>query len=222
MERSVFLASTADDRPARTEDLVACGFQGVLVKPLDIDTLANELKPYLAPKAAPPAGEAGAPELVPSRHPITLEGQLQPDHGASRSQRGCGRRSAGSPGRGSDNADRGRDRLDPGPGRWLTARSQIARDRSGMDPASLKTAEPTRLNAETVRPSALLPEDSTVALVVPVAKDGEVYGLVILSERRRGRFLFPPPRWRRASPRRRGSVDPGGSGSAGRGHGSEA
>lgn len=72
MERSVFLASTADDRPARTEDLVACGFQGVLVKPLDIDTLANELKPYLSrepPWPNPPS------RSTPSRRPASASGR---------------------------------------------------------------------------------------------------------------------------------------------------
>jgi response regulator RpfG family c-di-GMP phosphodiesterase len=193
MERSVFLASTADDRSARAEDLVAFGFQGVLVKPLDIDTLANELKPYLAPKAVPvlPAEPVLAASFrlgIRSRWRVNFSPIME------RLVRSV------------DAADGVLALLDeerttlivvatasirgPVDGSRLGARLPV----TALEwiRASLETAGPTRFNADTVRPSALLSEDSTVALIVPVAKEGEVYGLVILSERRRGRFLFPP------------------------------
>lgn len=193
MERSVFLASTADDRPARTEDLVACGFQGVLVKPLDIDTLANELKPYLTRKPAPILPAKPVPGASP-RLGIRSRWRVNFSPIMERLVRSV------------DAADGVLALLDEDRTALIVVatasiRGPVDSSRSGARlplaslewiRASLKTVEPARLNAETVRPSALLPEDSTVALVVPVAKDGEVYGLVILSERRRGRFLFPP------------------------------
>ena len=193
MERSVFLASTADDRPARTEDLVACGFQGVLVKPLDIDTLANELKPYLTPRAA-------------------LAQPAKPIHAVPTSRLGIRSRWRINFGpimerlvRGVDAADGVLTLLDEERTTLIAVatsslRGPVDGSRVGVRlpvtalewiRASLRSAEPTLLSADTVRPSGLLPDDSTVALVVPVAKDGEVYGLVILSERRRGRFLSP-------------------------------
>ena len=106
MERSVFLASTADDRPARTEDLVACGFQGVLVKPLDIEHPGERTQALSGarrlPRSCRPRRYQGACCLgIRSRWRVNFG----PNHGAARSQRGCGRRSAGCPRRGSDRAD---------------------------------------------------------------------------------------------------------------------
>lgn len=194
MERSIFLASTADDRPARTEDLVACGFQGVLVKPLDIDTLANELKPYLTPKAS--LGQPAKPiHAVPTSR-LGIRSRWRMNFGPIMERLV----------RGVDAADGVLTLLDEERTTLIAVatsslRGPVDGSRVGIRlpvtalewiRASLRTTEPTLLNANTVRPSGLLPDESTVALVVPVAKDGEVYGLVILSERRRGRFLFPP------------------------------
>jgi response regulator RpfG family c-di-GMP phosphodiesterase len=193
MERSVFLASTADDRSDHTENLVACGFQGVLLKPLDIDTLAKELKPYLPPKAAPtlsarPMHPAPSPHGIRSRWRVNftpiMEGLLRnvcaadgvlalldEDRTALVVVAACSIRVT---------ADGSR----LGAGVPLTTAEWIR--------PSLKRAEPTMLNPDTVKISSLLPEDCTAALAVPVTKDGETYGLVILGERRRGRFVFPP------------------------------
>ena len=193
MERSVFLASTADDRPDHTETLVACGFQGVLVKPLDIDTLAKELKPYLPPKAAPtpPAGPmlpASPPHGIRSRWRVNftpiLDGLvrnvcaadgvlalLDEDRTALVVVAACSIRVA------PDNSRLGA-RVPLTTAEWIRL--------------SLKTNEPTLLNPDKIKSSSLLPEDCTAALAVPVTRDGEAYGLVILTERRRGRFLFPP------------------------------
>jgi response regulator RpfG family c-di-GMP phosphodiesterase len=192
MERTVFLASTGDDRPNHTEKLVAWGFQGVLVKPLDIDTLANELKPYLTPKAGP---ALPAPMLpVSSRHDIRSRWQinfspimeglvrnvdvadgvlalLDEDQTTLVAVAACSIRVAA-------NGARFGARLPLTTADWIRP--------------SLKTGDPTLLNLDTVKPSALLPEDSTAALVVPVTNHGQAYGLLILSERRRGRFVFPP------------------------------
>lgn len=195
MERAVFLASTADDRPNHTEKLVAWGFQGVLVKPLDVDTLANELKPYLPPRVAPalPAIPVHAPPStsrpsVRSRWRVNFTplmeslvrnvdaadgvlALLDEDRATLVVVAACSIRVPAD-------ASRFGARLPVTAAEWIRP--------------SLKTAEPTLLNRDTVNPSSLLPEGSTAALVVPVTKDGEAYGLVILSERRRGRFLFPP------------------------------
>jgi response regulator RpfG family c-di-GMP phosphodiesterase len=193
MERSVFLASTADDRSDHAENLVACGFQGVLVKPLDIDTLAKELKPYLPPKAAPalparPMHPASSRHGIRSRWRVNFTPIME-----SLVRNVCA-------------ADGVLALLDEDRTTLVvvaTCSIRVATDGSRLGArlplttaewirASLKTAEPTMLNPDTVRPSSLLPEDCTAALVVPVTKDGEAYGLVILSERRRGRFVFPP------------------------------
>jgi response regulator RpfG family c-di-GMP phosphodiesterase len=193
MERSVFLASTADDRSDHTESLVACGFQGVLVKPLDIDTLAKELKPYLPPKTVPalparPMHPAASPHGIRSRWRVNftpiMEGLvrnvcaadgvlalLEEDGTALVVVAACSIR-------GTADGSRLGARLPLTTAEWIRL--------------SLRTAEPTMPNPDTMRPSSLLPEDCTAALVVPVTKDGETYGLVILSERRRGRFVFPP------------------------------
>lgn len=198
MERAVFLASTADDRPAHTERLVADGFQGVLVKPLDVDTLATELQPYRPAKvAAPPApAKAGAP-APPAAAPVSiprsrwlvnfapiLEGLvrnvcaadgvlalLDDDRTTLVVVAACSIRVAGD-------GSRIGARVPLGAAEWLTP--------------ALASAEPTLLSADLVKSAALLPEDGTTALVVPVTTDGAAAGLVILSERRRGRFIFPP------------------------------
>ena len=193
MERSVFLASTADDRSDHTDNLVARGFQGVLVKPLDIDTLAKELKPYLPSKAAlnlpaRPMHPISSPHGIRSRWRVNftpiMEGLvhnvcaadgvlalLDEDRTALVVVAACSIRV-------SADGSRLGARLPLTTAEWARL--------------SLKTAEPTMLKPDTVRPSSLLPEDCTAALAVPVTKDGEAYGLVILSERRRGRFVFPP------------------------------
>ncbi len=192
MERSVFLASTADDRSDRADSLVASGFQGVLVKPLDIDTLAKELKPYLPSKVAPvlpatPTHPAASPQAIRSRWRVNfgpiLDGLvrnvcaadgvlalLDEDRTALVVVAACSIR-------GTDGSRLGA-RLPVISAEWIRP--------------SLETTQPTTLDPDTVRPSRLLPEDCTAALAVPVTKDGEAYGLVILGERRRSRFLFPP------------------------------
>jgi response regulator RpfG family c-di-GMP phosphodiesterase len=202
MERAVFLASTADDRPDHTEKLVADGFQGVLVKPLDVDTLASELQPYrparpaappAAAKAAPAPPAAARPHVAPApvarsrwlvnfapileglvRNVCAADGVLallDDDRAALVVVAACSIRVAGD-------GSRAGTRVPLGAAEWLTT--------------ALASAEPTLLSADTAKSPALLPEDGTTALVVPVMKDGAAAGLIVLSERRRGRFIFPP------------------------------
>jgi response regulator RpfG family c-di-GMP phosphodiesterase len=198
MERSVFLASTADDRPDNTERLVAEGFQGVLMKPLDVDTLATELQPYRLPRVVPPAPVRAIPRPQPAASLTTrstrscwminftpiLEGLvrnvcaadgvlalLDEDRTTVTVVAACSIRIA------ADGSRVGTS-VPLHAAEWLTP--------------ALASPDPTLLSADTARLPALLPEDSTAALVVPVMKDGAAAGMVILSERRRGRFIFPP------------------------------
>lgn len=193
MERAVFLASTADDRSDHTENLLARGFQGVLVKPLDIDTLAKELKPYLPPKVVPtlpvrPTHPASSPRDTRSRWRVNFTAIME-----SLVRNVCAADGvlalldedrtalvvvAASSIRVTADGSRVGARLPLTAAEWIRP--------------SLEAAEPTILNPDTIRSSSLLPEGCTVALAVPVTKDGETYGMVILSERRRGRFVFPP------------------------------
>lgn len=197
MERSVFLASTADDRPDHAERLVAEGFQGVLVKPLDVDTLATELQPYRLSRVAPPAPVRAIPRPQPAAALTTrstrscwminftpiLEGivrnvcaadgvlaLLDEDRTSVTVVAACSTRTAGD-------ASRVGTSVPLHAAEWLTP--------------ALASPEPTLLGADSARLPALMPENST-ALAVPVMKDGVAAGVVILSERRRGRFLFPP------------------------------
>ena len=194
IERAVFLASTADDRPDHAETLMACGFQGVLVKPLDIDTLANELKPYLPPKAAP-ARSATPMHATSSRHDSRSRWRV--DFGPIMEtlvRNVCA----------ADGVlvlleeDRTTLVVVAAASTRVTAEGARLGARLPLTGAEwvrplLKTAEPALLSPDALRSSSLLPEDCTAVLVVPVTtKDGEVHGAVILSERRRSRFLFPP------------------------------
>lgn len=190
LERAALFASTAEDRPDHLERAASCGFAAVLLKPLDLDALASHLEPYVlssrpATDGTPPDPTAsGVPSLVLRTLAPLVESLVDTVSAADAVlvlARGVGRdvvvAAAHSVRRGTALPAIGtRATLDATP--WLAD--------------AIRTQQPVVIDATGLQVSSLVPAGVTSLLVVSVAGERGHHGAIILGERRRRTFAFPP------------------------------
>jgi CheY-like chemotaxis protein len=191
LEAAPLFASTAEDRPEHLQYTTSCGFTAVLVKPLDVDALASQLEPHVQPRAvgeapAPPpadAGRAGVEPLVLHALGPLLESLIERvsvadavvllDVGVEGelvvAAAHSVRRGTVLPAHGT--------RVTPATTPWLAE--------------GLRSSHPAVIDGTAVAPSPLVSDGTTSLLVVPLGERGK-HGAVVLGERRRRAFAFPP------------------------------
>lgn len=183
---ALLLASTAEDRPEHLRTTAGCGFDGVFVKPLDIDALLERLPPVSRPPM--PA------RVVHAEPPIHVSG-LRRRTLATLTAEIVRRVSIADALLALFTSDGEAVTVVAGhsarPGVEMPAIGQtiplgaVAWLRSALD-----GREPAVLDPEPIHPSPLLPAGTTSVLVVPIATKETLYGVLVLGERRRR--AFPP------------------------------
>jgi CheY-like chemotaxis protein len=191
MESSVLLASTSEHRQERLARTMESGFQGILVKPLDIDSLAHELARHLAGVAP------DAPEPLTARPQPTLEHPIHPlwrktlaPIVASVVQ--------------STAAAYGLLALHDGDALVVVAAHSL-RPAEDLPPIgtrvplsavewllpALRARQAVVMRGEELKGAPLVPVSSTILVAAPVADDRQAYGVAVLGERRQRPFGLP-------------------------------
>lgn len=187
MERAVFVASTADDEADRVATTTAGGFDLVLLKPLDVDDLPGKLGADVPVLGIRSPLRAGIDATSARRHrsltvlteklvkrASVVDGRLallDPSKRVLILAAACSLRPVG----------------DPPPIGLKVPVGAVSWLQPLLDGRQSAMLDPEKLGA-----SPLVPPESTAVLVVPIASEDVVYGVVILGERRRQAFAFPP------------------------------
>jgi response regulator RpfG family c-di-GMP phosphodiesterase len=192
LERAVLLASTAEDRPKRLEETVACGFKWVFVKPLDVDAVAAELRSHLPLVEAPPTPVPADWRQEGASHRWSSRLDLAPFI------RNLMRTASVADGvlallnsTGDAFVIVAADSFRP-VGKLPEIGSCIPLNSAPWLHPVVRDRETVLVDPQVIGPSPLIPEGSTAVLGVPVATDERAYGVVVLGERRRRTFAFPP------------------------------
>jgi len=190
LEGAALFASTARDQADHLGRVASCGFAAVLLKPLDLDALASHLEPYVLPREAAanaplsdPSASGVAPLVLRALAPLVeslvetvsaADAILVLETGPSKevviAAAHSVRREAAAPAIGA------RIALDTVP--WLAG--------------AMRSREPVVIDAATIQASSLVPDGVSSLLVVPLIGARGTHGAVILGERRRRAFAFPP------------------------------
>jgi hypothetical protein len=196
----VFLAATANDRPQHLTRAKDAGFTAVLVKPLDIDSLATDIRRQL-PASLP----AGSGDVLP--RDVRTDGFARRSGGASFRPMSHLTlallaanlvKTVGTSEGVLALRDERQDELVIVAAHSLRAGATLPSPDTRVPVTSgtsvdqaLSRGEPVVAEPGRVEQSPLLPAECTVALVTPVTDQGVTYGVVILGERRKRTFGLP-------------------------------
>ncbi len=192
LEGAALFASTAEDRPEHLEHAASCGFTDVFVKPLDLDALASRLDPHVQPRPVSAAAGDGALPVAASGVPPLVLRTLAPlveslvenvsaadavllvDAGAGQdfvvAAAHSVRRGAAVPAIGT----------------------RVARDAAPWLAEAVQARQHVVVSAAEIPAAPLIAEGITSLLVVPLAGEARTHGALLLGERRRRLFAFPP------------------------------
>jgi len=217
LETAPLLASTAEDRPEHLEQAAACGFAAVLVKPLDLDALAARLESHVAPRAgAAPAAGGRTPADTPPRATTPLGTPAAA--GPSPAAPGTPQASATPPmllrvldplvESVVENVSAADAVLTLGgeDEELVVAAAHSVRPGATLPPSgtriplgavpwladAMRGRQPAVIDAATVAESPLMAAGITSLLVVPLTGEHGPHGALVIGERRRRTFAFPP------------------------------
>jgi CheY-like chemotaxis protein len=189
----VFLAATADDGPEHLAHVKGAGFMAVLVKPLDIDSLAMDIGRHLpaAPARVASPGDDGGPVPAASYRPLwtttltALTANLVRNVAMSEGVLALLNETGDVLVVAAAHSLRSGVVL-PAPG------TEIPRAEVAWLDRAISHAEPVVPEPEPGGQSRVLPVECSMALVVPITDSGRTYGVVVLGERRKRTFGLPP------------------------------
>ncbi len=190
LERAALLGATAEDRPERLQRAESCGFAAVLVKPLDLDLLAARLEPHGARRVtAKTDGTAPAPLAAAQTLTLRTLGPLLESLVATVSAADA----VLVLGSGEDPEVVVAAAYSVRPGARLpVVGARVTLDAVPWLREAMGGPQPLILDASQVQASALLAAEITSLLVVPLADEACRHGAVVLGERRRRTYAFPP------------------------------
>lgn len=189
LEAAALLASTAEDRPEHLQQAESCGFTAVLLKPLDLDVLASHLEPHVAPRPGRTTNDAPAARL-PMTLPLVLRALAPLVESLVETVSIADAVIV----------------LDPGAGPVVVAAAYSVRPSAPLPAVgtrvtldavpwlaeAVRTQQPSTFEATELPSSTLIADGITRLLVVPLAGETRNHGAVVLGERRRRTFAFPP------------------------------
>lgn len=191
-EQLILLASTSEHHPERLTQTMQLGFQGVLMKPLDIDSLAQALGRHVPRPAERPAAGTQLPPVVP-------DGRIHPFWRPSLGPLLASVvRSAATAYGLLALLDASKETLvlvaayflrpagnEPVPG------ARIPLDTVSWLRPVLRTRQTLLMREGEVAGASLIPAGSTIVLVAPVVSEERTYGVAILGEQRQRPFGLP-------------------------------
>ncbi|HUP20764.1 MAG TPA: response regulator, partial [Gemmatimonadota bacterium] len=189
----VFLAATADDRAEHLAHVKGAGFIAVLVKPLDIDSLAADLGRHLpaAPARVDPEDDGVRSGPAVGYRPLwttpltLLTANLVKNVAMSEGVLALLNETGDVLVVAAAHSLRSGVVL-PVPG------TEIPRAEVAWLDRALSHGEPAVPDPEDTAQSRVFPPESSEALGVPVTDNGRTYGVVVLGERRKRMFGLPP------------------------------